>query len=98
MKYMVEFNKDTNPSWYEDEKFNKMFMECQKLALWKILRADGVLSLKEALKGFGFITKGIAPEILWHYWDKDLNESIDDFDIEIVMTADGAHITFETDY
>jgi hypothetical protein len=57
------------------------------------LRYDGLITVKEALKKFGFNTKGMPMETLLHYWADEIDISYKkseiDGDFLLIFETDG---------
>lgn len=86
-KLQFLLNKDTSYMYYDDPKYTELSIKSTITAL-----RDGLITVKEALKKFGFNTKGIPMETLLHYWSDDIDISYKKTEINNEFL-----LTFETD-
>lgn len=91
-KLQFLYNKETSFMYYDDPKYNDLAIRATINALHDHLAYDGLITVKEVLKKFGFDTKEIPTETLLHYWSDAMNISYrkTENDNEFLLT-------FETD-
>ncbi len=87
-KLQFLYNEATSYMCYEDPKYNDMAIRVTINALGDLLRYDGLITVKEALKKFGIDTKKIPKETLLRYWtDKiDISYEKTENDNEFLLT------------
>lgn len=91
-KLVRKFNKDTSLDWSEDPRYNELFIKTRIAYLETLIKTDGLITLKEVLKYFGFKTKDYYIPTLLRYWADG------EIDITYVKTGDNEYeITFKTD-
>ena len=74
-KLQFLLNKDTSYMYYDDPKYTELSIKSTITAMHDYLMYDGLITVKEALKKFGFNTKGMPMETLLHYWSDDIDIS-----------------------
>jgi len=91
-KLVRKFNNKTSIDWCEDPKYNELFIRCRIEYLKELIKIDGLVTLKEVLRYFGFNTKNYDIPTLTRYWADG------EIDITYVKTDDNEfEITFKTD-
>lgn len=92
-KLQFLLNKETSYMYYDNPKYNELSIKATIGALHDYLMYDGLITVKEALKKFGFSTKGIPMETLLHYWTDDIDISYQktekDGDFLLIFETDG---------
>ena len=92
-KLQFLLNKDTSYMYYDDPKYTELSIKSTITALHDYLMYDGLITVKEALKKFGFNTKGMPMETLLHYWtdeiDVSYNKTEKDNEFLLVFETDG---------
>lgn len=91
-KLIRKFNEKTSLDWQDDPRYNELFFRSRIEYLNSLIKVEGLITLKEALKYFGFDTRGYDIPVLTRYWangEIDITyRKIDNNEYEI---------TFETD-
>ena len=92
-KLQFLLNKETSYMYYDDPKYNELSIRATIEALHDYLKYDGLITVKEALKKFGFNTKGMPMETLLHYWTDEIDISYKkseiDGDFLLIFETDG---------
>ena len=91
-KLQFLYNKETSYMYYDDPKYNDLALRASIAALQDHLEIDGLLTVKEVLKKFGFNTKKIPIETLLHYWTEHI-----DITYKPTENPNEYLLTFETD-
>jgi len=91
-KLVRKFNKQTSMDWHDDPRYNELFIRCRISALNNLIKIEGLITLKEALRYFGFDTRNYDIPTLIRYWaDGEINISY------IKTNENEFEIIFETD-
>lgn len=91
-KLVRKFNKQTSMDWQDTPEYNELFIKCRIAALKSLIKIEGLITLKEVLRYFGFDTRGYDIPTLTRYWADG------EIDITYVKTGDNEYeITFKTD-
>ena len=91
-KLVRKFNKDTSQDWYDEPKYNELFIQSRIAFLEQLIKIEGLVTLKEVLRYFGFDTRNYDIPTLIRYWADG------EIDITYVKTGENEfEITFETD-
>lgn len=72
-KLQFLYNKETSFMCTDDPKYNNLAVQATIIALHDHLMYDGLITVKEVLKKFGFNTKEIPRETLLHYWSEEID-------------------------
>jgi len=91
-KLIRKFNEQTSTDWQDDPQYNELFFCTRIKYLEALIKVEGLITLKEALRYFGFDTRGYDIPTLTRYWA--------DGEIDITYNKIGDNeyeITFETD-
>lgn len=92
-KLQFVYNKETSYMYYDrDPKYNELAIKATIGALHDHLVYDGLITVKEVLKKFGFDTKEIPTETLIHYWTEEM-----DITYKPTENPNEYLLTFETD-
>lgn len=91
-KLQFVYNKETSYMHADDQKYNDLAMRATIAALHDHLAYDGLITVKEVLKKFGFNTKNIPVETLLHYWSEHI-----DITYKPTENPNEYLLTFETD-
>ena len=91
-KLVRKFNKQTSQDWCDDPHYNELFIRTRINYFNALIKIEGLITLKEALRYFGFDTRGYDIPTLIRYWADG------EIDITYIKTDENEfEITFKTD-
>lgn len=91
-KFIRKFNEQTSKDWCDDPYYNELFIRSRITYFDALIKIEGLVTLKEALRHFGFDTRNYYIPTLIRYW---ANNKVN---ISYTKTGDNEfEITFETD-